>query len=1314
MSDYVGPASWRWRLRDEEGTPLAEHVVELADQDWQFAAFADLHGYLRANADPDRRLAHEAELVGQLGNWLAEHALGPVATHLAQARVPVLLSVPAEAAEWAYRPWELATVEGRPLVAHRVSFVVDQENPAGDKHDVGLKLRMLAVFSVPDDTGALTLRKQRFALTRALHHISATHERAIELRVLQYGTTRQQLAEILREDDGWDVVHVSGYDLPAGLVLADESGHPDVIGTAELADLLELGTDRIKLVTLSTCESATVTATVQLQHLGMMPGQAVEPAAPAQHESLPEVASRLVRRLGCAVLAMRYPVVDDFAVALAEAFYNQALGGAQPIAEAVALAVVQVAGGLPTNSVPPLSVAAPAVIGSRAELRLGLPPGDPQVFTAERKRLAEFPPQPVRFVGRVRQQARATEALTEGSGCPGIVLHGVAGIGKTASALELAYTHQESFNAIAWYSVPPRAGTTTTALTDFAIALERQLPGLHLAQRTNDPAAWAEVMPALTDLLDQARMLVVLDNVESLLTEDGEWADERWALLAQALTGHRGRSRVVITSRVRPAGLPATVLDEPVRPMSVTETVLLAREWPRLRAAMDGAVPELTVDQAHEVAARTITTVQGHPKLIELAEGLVGYPEDLMAKLAEADGRFQERGARLVAFLSGEEPDATAEDYLFLLADWTRAGNSELPEEGKVLFAFLSCLEPDDRVATLIQALWPEVWRQVGREGDAPRPDQTAVPIVQQGLVVVDTADSGLPVGYRIHPAVAEVGRDIVGPEFAERIDTAVANAWLATLREAERRGSPDGMDGWMLPAARSSAPYLIRRQRWADLLTAAHEALVRDDSTASAVALLPILTTIVEATLETEWELPAGRVHAQAVSAVDPERGETELRALLDTAVAQQDFAQASVLAGDLIRVYLVTGRLDEALVVAEAKTGHTAKAGLGPWTQLADEGQLLQIVRMHGRHQEVLDGVERLRATMATLPEESDAREAVRPSNIREMTLSLGVLAANDLELSEQALELNALLRQSLRERGADEVEQANAAFNDSGPLLRLGRGLEARELLAGCQQVFESAKRMPMVGKTLSARAEVEGELGHLDQTIAFETDALRTKYVIGEPEAIAVSHHNLAHYLIYIEADLAPIWAHCLAAAVIRYQVNSPNLTEAVQAIARMLPPGAAPEGTPSFEQVCAIVGSQEGILLAKLSPRLPRRAEDGQAAVDEIIRLAIEMRAMAIQEAVAAWEPIVSAVLAARDKSDETPAQALDEALTALQLEPAWKQLAYVVRRIHHGEHDRALAAELSPADSAIARRTLDALEGTVEVDPDAWRTLIET
>ena len=50
-------------------------------------------------------------------------------------------------------------------------------------------------------------------------------------------------------------------------------------------------------------------------------------------------------------------------------------------------------------------------------------------------------------------------------------------------------------------------------------------------------------------------VLLVLDNLETLLTPDGTWRDPRWEPLIAALTGHDGESRVIMTSRIAPAGL---------------------------------------------------------------------------------------------------------------------------------------------------------------------------------------------------------------------------------------------------------------------------------------------------------------------------------------------------------------------------------------------------------------------------------------------------------------------------------------------------------------------------------------------------------------------------------------------------------------------------------------------------------------------------------------------------------------------------------------------------------------------------------------
>lgn len=102
--EFEGPTRWRWRLTDAGGAFVADHKVDLDRGEWQFEAFTDLHTYLRWNAAPDRRLAHEAELVVQVGDWIGERVLGPVGVALASARRPVRLEVPAGAGVLGYLP----------------------------------------------------------------------------------------------------------------------------------------------------------------------------------------------------------------------------------------------------------------------------------------------------------------------------------------------------------------------------------------------------------------------------------------------------------------------------------------------------------------------------------------------------------------------------------------------------------------------------------------------------------------------------------------------------------------------------------------------------------------------------------------------------------------------------------------------------------------------------------------------------------------------------------------------------------------------------------------------------------------------------------------------------------------------------------------------------------------------------------------------------------------------------------------------------------------------------------------------------------
>ena len=55
---------------------------------------------------------------------------------------------------------------------------------------------------------------------------------------------------------------------------------------------------------------------------------------------------------------------------------------------------------------------------------------------------------------------RASAALAPDSGLSGALLLGLPGGGKTACALELAYTHEHAFDRLIWFSV---SGTDQSA-----------------------------------------------------------------------------------------------------------------------------------------------------------------------------------------------------------------------------------------------------------------------------------------------------------------------------------------------------------------------------------------------------------------------------------------------------------------------------------------------------------------------------------------------------------------------------------------------------------------------------------------------------------------------------------------------------------------------------------------------------------------------------------------------------------------------------------------------------------------------------------
>ena len=247
-------------------------MMQLDESSWQFDALADLAGYLSWHSAPDRRALDEARIVNELGEWIGSQVLGPVTSAMVQAGPVTVRVVALEAAEellsW---PLELAQSGGKPISAQGVTLVMETGSAETAVRPIGESLRVLGLFSLPEGGQTLNLRRERHSLVQLIRGI-ARDGKSAEVRVLQYGVTRDRLRKVLAEDDGWDVIHISGHGSAGQLILETEVGEPDQLTASELAALLDLARGRLKLVTISTCSSAAVAVAEQRRAAGLASG----------------------------------------------------------------------------------------------------------------------------------------------------------------------------------------------------------------------------------------------------------------------------------------------------------------------------------------------------------------------------------------------------------------------------------------------------------------------------------------------------------------------------------------------------------------------------------------------------------------------------------------------------------------------------------------------------------------------------------------------------------------------------------------------------------------------------------------------------------------------------------------------------------------------------------------------------------------------------------------------------------------------------------------------------------------------------------
>ncbi|MGW5580019.1 AAA family ATPase [Micromonospora chokoriensis] len=1319
--DVTDPLHWRWILVDaDSGRQLAEHAVVLDRQRWEVAAFIDLHAYLSWRAAPDRRVASAAEVVARLGGFIAREVLGPAVMAELGGHTPVRLRIQvAEATFLTALPLELAHLDGVPLAQNervQVSFRVTADR-APTKTSSTTAVRLLAVFSLPTGTTSLRLRSERQQLTQLVRQVA----RPVEVQIVQWGVTREVLADRMARDGGPEVLHLSGHGRHSGLLLEGPGGAPDEIDASGLVDLLRPGAGRLRLVFVSTCESAAPPPRwVDLDQPG--PQVADLAAAPAS------LGVRLARELDCTVLAMRYPVTDDVAGELAIAFYTGLIDSGLDAGTAAAQAVRKVAAAGVSAARPALSLAAPVLIGPDDVTVLGVDlltaPANAQPVAADPLTgftplsVGSTPAAPDRFVGREQLMTFAGAALRQDSASPVIVLTGMAAVGKTACAVELVHRHQADFGTVVFWSAPERDADQQDTLTAFVDAVDRGVGDAVVFPlvTADDQQGWVAAVAALLDRCDRQRALLVLDNAESLLTAGGHWGDRRWLDLLTMLAARSGPTRLLVTSRIPPAApTGAGVRQLSVEPLSDSEASALVRQLPNLRRLLhiddpagrpESAGSTSADDVAHRVdralVNAVLATAQGHPKLLELADAAAVEPAEL-SRLLQVTGQPADREHWLDETLTG----------------WTRETTRRLDPAALLMVQLLAAVEPAHRFPGTIRVVWPDVWKELGPREPAPPSDAMLSVLADAALTQPRTLlGTSIPAGadatgatdvirYEVHPAVAATVRADTSEQVAGAMDVILADAWQQVAREQEDRGDRE-TTAVVVGAYLAAVPYLLRQSSFTRAAGCLGAALRRDASPRTAWIALSYAAALDPATPGRDLVL------AMALQPLEP----VEAERLLRQEVAAPDEEVAAVAAGALANQLHQQGRLAEALELAERHEQLVRRGS--PWRRAGARVTRLQVLHESGHARQALTEVTTLLDELRTVSTEQTAPDG--PGDVawvvRRAALSLAVSAALTLKQWQVALDHNQVLLDSVQRRGAAETEVAFFWFNDAHALIQLGRFDEARKVLTYCQRVFDEHGDELSLSRAIGTAALLAAKQGNLTEAVDLEQTALRLAYRHPLAADLAAGHQLLGNHLGKLGTDPAGQLGHHLAGALLTRITGSVLLPTFLHPVAADLHTYGQSWLPADLAALAARVGRVDGVRLldvvhallaadpaeqgrvvrgAEASEQRHRLAEEQFRALLADVRRAAKEQGFDLAGNLLRWESLMPLIATAATGD----AQANRQLTMILQpMEPGTHAgaLAAAIRRVVDGDRDDAtVIAELHPADAAVIRRLLETI-----------------
>jgi hypothetical protein len=282
-----------------------------------------------------------------------------------------------------------------------------------------------------------------------------------------------------------------------------------------------------------------------------------------------------------------------------------------------------------------------------------------------------------------------------------------------------------------------------------------------------------------------SRVLVVIDNLEELLSPGGSWHDSRWDAIFDALAGHGGGSRLVAASRFAPASFAQasaeTFLLLPVGTLPRAEAAILARELLALRALMfDGQPPALgrisTSGAGWNRVREALDRVQGRPGLLQLDDAALSAQA---VPLARGERERAERG----------------------IGEWAAATLAVLPLDAKLMASFVARVEPHDRRLPVINGTWAGLWRRLSRPAAPPSPGPL-LDSLSAAMLTGHDDDQGSP-DCLLHPVVAAAIRRETPADVRDAADSELGAYWRETADQAGNRT-------W---AALAALPYLTRRR---------------------------------------------------------------------------------------------------------------------------------------------------------------------------------------------------------------------------------------------------------------------------------------------------------------------------------------------------------------------------------------------------------------------------------------------------------------------------------------------------------------------